>query len=122
MSEVKYKEFTKKEEKIYDSAIENIRANLKKGMKFEDACNAITVKDEALKLIILEDFLKITIAEMHFQNRKTFEEIAEELEVPLQSIKITHQKMLKDIMNTHKGKLGLDNPESLGFQGPEGNA
>lgn len=122
MSEVKYKEFTKKEEKIYDQAIEEIRKNLRKGMKFQDACNAIDVKDEDLKLIILDDFLKITIAEKHFTLRKTFKEIADELDVPLQAIRVAHQRMLEDIMNTNKGKFGLDDPSTLGLERPKGNA
>jgi len=122
MSKVKYKEFSREEEKIYDRAIEEIRQNLKRGMRFEDACNAIDVKDDELKMLILEDFLKITIAEKHYTERKTFDEIAEELDVSPDIIKRTYQIMLDDIMNTHKGKFGLDDPEALGFSQPKGNA
>jgi hypothetical protein len=122
MSKVNYKEFTKEEEKIYDSAIEEIRSNLKKGMKFEDACSSVKVDNDELKLIVLEDFLKITVAEMHYTSRKTFEEIAEELDIPLQSVALTHKRMLDDIMNTQKGNLGLDDPETLGLSKPHGNA
>lgn len=122
MSKVNYKEFTKEEEKIYDCAIGEIRNNLKKGMKFEDACSSVNVDNDDLKLIILEDFLKITVAEMHYTSRKTFEEIAEELDIPLRSVALTHKRMLDDIMNTQKGNLGLDDPEALGFSKPHGNA
>jgi hypothetical protein len=122
MSKIKYKEFTKEEENIYDNAITEIRDNIKKGMKFEDACSSVNVEDDDLKLIILEDFLKITIADMHYTHRKTIDEIAEELDIPVQSVALTHKRMLDDIMNTQKGNLELDDPETLGFPKPKGNA
>ena len=122
MSRVKYKEFTKEEENIYDIAITEIRDNIKKGMKFEDACSSVKVDDDDLKLIILEDFLKITVAEMHYTHRKTIAEIAEELDIPVKSVALTNKRMLDDIMNTQKGNLGLDDPETVGFPKPKGNA
>ena len=122
MSKIKYKEFTKEEENIYDNAITDIRDNIKKGMKFEDACNAVKVDDDDLKLIILEDFLKITVAELHYTHRKTIDEIAKELDIPVQSVALTHKRMLDDIMNTQKGNLCLDAPEKLVLPKVKGNA
>ena len=122
MSKIKYKEFTKEEENVYDNAITDIRDNIKKGMKFEDACNAVKVDDDDLKLIILEDFLKIKVAELHYTHRKTIDEIAKELDIPVQSVALTHKRMLDDIMNTQKGNLCLDDPEKLGFPKVKGNA
>ncbi|UCG77845.1 MAG: hypothetical protein JSV21_09755 [Nitrospirota bacterium] len=122
MSEVKYKEFTKEEEEIYDKAIAEIKDNIEKGVKFEEACNMVEVKDEELKHLILEDFLKITVAELHFTQRKTMEEIAKELDIPVQSVVLTYKRMLNDIMNTHKGNLGLGTPDGPDLTGPAGNA
>ncbi len=91
-------------------------------MDFEVACNAVKVKDDDLKLLILEDFLKITIAEKYFSERKTFDEIAKELNVDKDIIIRTYNIMLDDIMNTQKNKLDLGKPEDLGINPPKGNA
>lgn len=122
MGKIKYKEFTKEEEKIYDASIELIKKNMKSGMSMDQACDAIEVKDGELKAIIADDFLKITIADMHHAKGKSFDAIAKELKIPMERIIIAYGQMIDDIINTNQGKFGFSDPESLGFSGPKGNA
>ncbi|GBE00449.1 hypothetical protein BMS3Abin07_02500 [bacterium BMS3Abin07] len=122
MSKNRYKEFSEKEGQIYDKAIEEIRGNIKNGMGFEEACKSIDVKDEELRSIVKDDFLKITIADMHYSQGKSFEDIAKATNKPTNEIILTFNRMLDDVMHSNKTDLGFDNMESSEFTGHHGNA
>jgi hypothetical protein len=122
MSGIQFKEFSDEEGRIYEESIGKIKENMKKGMSLDDACNAIEVKDEELKRLIGEDFLKITIAEMHYSQHLPLEAVSKELNVPLARIQKTHRMMIEEVMQAEATKFGSLSPESLGFTGPEGNA
>ncbi|MBF0537243.1 MAG: hypothetical protein HQL03_03215 [Nitrospirae bacterium] len=100
MSEVIYKKFTKEEDVIYDKAIETLRKALASGVSYNEACALLDVSDAELKAVIIDDFLKITIAEMHYGGGIPLKEVARKLSVPYELLLQTSKIMLEDIENT----------------------
>lgn len=117
MDDVKYKEYSPEEDKIYDEAMVKIRQALANGLSFDEACAAAEVKDEELKAFIVDDVLKVMIAEMHYQQGKLLADVAEALKIPLRRINQAHGEMLEDAGIT---AAKVFREESSG--GPVGNA
>lgn len=106
---VEYKEYSDEEAEIYDAEIARLREKFSSGASYDDACKSIEIEDEELRQIVALDILKIMIAEMHYQHRKTFEDIALSLGVPLPRIMEIHRGMVDEIMNTVKEGGSPDN-------------
>ncbi len=97
MEEFKYKEYTQEEDKIHEEAIAKIRDGLNNGMNFNEACSAVDIEDAELKGFIVDDALKITLAEMHYAKGLTLQQVADELKIPLKAVSIAHMEMLQDV-------------------------
>jgi hypothetical protein len=95
-----YKEFSEEESRIYDREIERLRELINSGLTYSEACEAIEVEDEELRRIVADDILKVMIAELHYQHRLSFEEVARRLDLPLEKISKTHKVMVEDVMYT----------------------
>ncbi|KJU81746.1 hypothetical protein MBAV_006063 [Candidatus Magnetobacterium bavaricum] len=100
MSEVIYKQFTKEEDAIYEKGIETLRKALAAGISYPGACAVLEVSDAELKTIITDDFLKISIAELHYGGGIPLNEVARKLSVAYELILKTRGIMLEDIENT----------------------
>lgn len=116
MADFKYKEYSEEENKIYDEAMTKIREGLKNGLNFNEACSIINVDNE-LKKFIVDDALKIMIAEMHYAKGMTLKQVADALKVPLKAIDIANMEMLEDVSMTAVEIYRKSNPDS-----PIGNA
>jgi hypothetical protein len=120
MADVQYKQYSPEEDRIYSEAITKIREGMQNGLSFEDACNSIDVKDEELKEFILDDALKIMIAEMHYGKAMALEEVAKALNVSMGRISKASLEMIEDAgiaaakMYNESTKIKAD--------GPAGNA
>ncbi len=97
MADFEYKHYTEEETKVYNEAMAKIRSGLENGLSFNEACNAINVKDEALKKFIVDDALKVTIADMHYQKGVLLQQVADTLKLPLKQINAANLEMLEDI-------------------------
>jgi len=122
MSEIEFKEFSDEENRIYEEAIEKIRGYMSEGMHIDAACEKIEVDDANLKQLISEDFLKIMIAEMHYEKGIPLEIVAKELNLPFERVSKTHQMMLEEVGHTQAQKMREQIPDILDFQEPKGNA
>jgi len=96
MVDVKYKEYSPNEDRIYNESIARIREGMKNGLQFGEACQSIDVADEELKGFILDDALKIMIAELHYGKGMTLEEVSSYLNVPMARISVSSLEMLED--------------------------
>lgn len=96
MSEIQYKQYTPEEDKIYDEAIAIIRDALKNGLNFQEACSMICVDDHVLRRFIVDDALKIMIAEMHYLKGLSLQQVSDTLNVPPKIINIANREMLED--------------------------
>jgi hypothetical protein len=95
-----YRDFTKEEEKIYDSEIKRLQKLIAEGATYNDACNTLTLNDPEMRQVIADDLLKVLIAELHYGKKKSFEQIAESLGVAVSDIQKMHRIMIEDVMQT----------------------
>jgi hypothetical protein len=117
MSDLKYKEYTPEESKIYEKAMARIREGLKNGLNFNEACGVVDVGDEELKRHIVDDTLKVMIAEMHYAKGMPLRQVADTLKVSIKDVDIANMEMLEDVGMTAAEIYRMGNPDS-----PMGNA
>jgi len=115
--EFKYKEYTSEEDKIYESAISKIKEAIKNGLNFREACNIVRIDDQELKRLIVDDALKIMIAEMHYEKGMPLIVVADRLKVPLKAVNIANMEMLEDTGIAAAEIFKRSNPDA-----PIGNA
>lgn len=92
-----FREYSEEESKIYEKALKEIIQNIKDGMSFRDAVDSVDVKDSELKSLIEDDALKILIAELCYVSKIPFEELANMLKLPLDTIRRANFEMLEDV-------------------------
>ena len=101
MSEkINYKQFTEEEDRIYEKSITVIKSNVGNGVKFDLACEFIAVDDAELKGLIVDDALKIEIAEQHYGKRIPLIEVAKKLGVPMERLLRACTEMMEDVVGT----------------------
>lgn len=120
MADVKYKQYSPEEDRIYSEAITKIREGMQNGLTFDKACDSINVEDEELKEFILDDALKIMLAEMHYGKAMPLEEVAKILNVSMGRISKASLEMIEDA-GIAAAKMYNESNKSKPT-GPSGNA
>ena len=87
-------------DKAYEKATAVIREALAKGLDFDTACRAIEVEDENLRKSIIDDVLKVLIAEEHFTKDVPLGALANRLNVSLERLETAKLAMLEDVKNS----------------------
>ncbi len=87
-------------DKAYEKAEAKIREGLAQGLDFDTACAAIEVKDEELRKSIIDDMIKVLIAEEHFTKNIPLEELANRLKIPVERLESAKSGMIEDVKNT----------------------
>lgn len=95
-----YKVFSEDEEKVYDREICILMEKIKEGMHIDKACKEINADDPEMRQIIEDDILKILIANLHYQQGMSLEDVARQLDIALQRVKDTQKIMLEDVIHT----------------------
>jgi hypothetical protein len=105
-----YDEAASEEDKLYEESVNKIRNAVKQSLSFEQAAALIDIEDEVLRNSILDDALKVLIAEMHFSEKKPLEKVARTLRLPLKRLERAKEEMLKDVeqsaIEAYKSSLG----------------
>jgi hypothetical protein len=106
--------------KIYEKAEALIREKLAQGLDFDSACAAVIVADEELKKSIIDDLLKVLIAEEHFTKGTTLSEMAKKLGLEAGRLEKAKAEMMEDVKEAsvrafYKG-LGQGNAGPSGGQ------
>jgi hypothetical protein len=86
--------------KAYKQAEDKIREGLAKGLDFDAACAAIEVGDEGLRKSIIDDMLKVLIAEEHFGKNIPLDELAKKLGVAPERLEEAKAGMIEDVKET----------------------
>lgn len=92
-----HEEFDSEEDRLYEDAVRRIREGVKRSLSFDEAVAAIGVDDPALKADIVDDALKVLIAEMHFAAGRPLAEVAQALRLPLERLERAKREMLRDV-------------------------
>jgi hypothetical protein len=81
----------------YQKAVEKIRKGLEEGLDFDSACSAIQAGDEKLKKHIIDDMLKVLIAEEHYNKNVPLDKLSGMLKVSVVRLETARQEMLEDV-------------------------
>jgi hypothetical protein len=85
------------EDRLYEESVNKIKSAVNQSLTFEQAASLIDVKDEALRKAILDDALKVLIAEIHFSGGKTLEELSRKLKLSLERLEKAKEEMLNEV-------------------------
>lgn len=89
--------FLTETDKAYEKAIHKIREGLEKGLDFESACAAVEFDNEELKKHIIDDMLKVIIAEEHYNKNIPLDKLAAALNVSADRLEAAKSEMLEDV-------------------------
>lgn len=117
MGDLQYKEYSKDETRIYNEALARIKSGLDNGLSFNEACSMVDIENEELKNFIIDDALKVMIAELHYGKGLSLQQVADRLKVSLKKISAANAEMLEDVGITAAEVYKKSNPGS-----PMGNA
>lgn len=103
--------FSKEDDHIYDTAMIQISKEIESGKTLEQIAKNLKIGDQQLKGIIVDDYIKITLAEEHFKNGKSLKSIAKSIGVSHSALIKTKKSMIAEVQQTsvkafHKAKLG----------------
>lgn len=85
------------ENRIYEEAVTKLRSELDSGRTFDHACECLSGIDHELRALIVDDFLKILIAEDHFGEGKDLDDIALFLGIPYETLETAREEMLQEV-------------------------
>jgi hypothetical protein len=97
MKDFQYKEYTEEESRIYNEAMNNIMAALQNGSNFDEACASVDVADGELKGFIVDDVLKVLIADIHYAKNLPLEHIADTFKISMDIINRANMEMMQDV-------------------------
>lgn len=117
MKDFTYKEYTEEETKIYHEAMDKIMEGLEQGLTFPESCKAVIVEDEQLRGFIIDDALKIMIADIHYKRGLSLGHVADALHVSIDTITKANAEMLEDVEISSVRMYRMNNPS-----GPVGTA
>lgn len=101
-------DYTHKEtSRIYDVAIETIKKQLSKGKTFNEAIHSLKPIDNALRTIIIDDFLKNIIVDQHFNRGRGLDDLALILDVSYEKLVLCREKIV-DELELHTGEQEQD--------------
>jgi hypothetical protein len=97
MEDFQYKEYTEEESRIYNEAMDNIMAALQNGSSFDEACASLDIADGELKGFVVDDALKVLIADIHYTKNLPLEHIADTYKIPMDIITKANKEMMQDV-------------------------
>lgn len=89
--------FTAEEERLHEAGFAAIRAGLEAGLEFEAACARVEAKDADLRRIIADDYIKVAVAQRHFQGGESMAAVAAALCMPLERAERARREMLAEV-------------------------
>ena len=89
--------FTAEEERLHEAGFAAIRAGLAAGLDFDKACAAIEARDAELRRIIADDFLKVAIAQRHFNGTESVPAIAAAFGIAAERVEAARREMLAEV-------------------------
>jgi len=83
--------------KMYEKAEAIIREKLAEGLDFDSACAAVLIEGGELRKSIIDDMLKVLIAEEHFAKGVSLEDMAKKLAVAISRLEKAKAEMMEDV-------------------------
>ena len=108
MPEFLFKEFTAEEGRIYEDAVNAYREVIASGKTLRQAYESYAIADKELEAIIQADFLKITIADLHFGKGQSLDQVAKTLDVSYELLMDAKKRMLQEAGVTAANEFGKE--------------
>ena len=89
--------FSAEEERLHAEGFAAISAGMAAGLGFDAACGRIEAPDPDLRRIIADDFLKVSIAQRHFQGGESTEQVAGALGISTERVEHARREMLAEV-------------------------
>jgi len=89
--------FTPEEDRLHDAGFKTIRDGLAAGLAFDKACEGVEAAAAELRRIIVDDYLKVTIAQRNFQGGESTSVIAASLGITVERVEFTRREMLAEV-------------------------
>ena len=89
--------FTAEEERLHEAGFAAIREGLASGLEFAQACERVAAPEPDLRRIIVDDYLKVTIAQRHFQGGESIADIAAALGISGERVEFARKEMLAEV-------------------------
>ncbi len=112
-------DFSEKEEKIYEESITRIKEGMDSGLGFDEVCAKLVVEDKEFKRLIIDDYLKMTIADLHFSKEQSTQDVADMLKIPEARVASARAEMLDEVL---QASVDAYHTKSGQEEGPTGNA
>jgi hypothetical protein len=105
-----YEETASEEDRLYDESVEKVLTGVRGSLTFEQAAGLIEVKEASIRAAILDDALKVLLAEMHFAGKKPLKEVAQALGLPIKRLEKARAEMLREVeqaaIEKYKSSMG----------------
>ncbi len=112
-------DFSEEEEQIYEESITRIKEGMDSGLGFDEVCSKLVIKDKEFKRLIIDDYLKMAIADLHFSKEQSTQEVADILKIPESRVASARAEMLEEVLQT---SIDTYHSETGRDEGPTGNA
>ncbi|MBF0096876.1 MAG: hypothetical protein HQM04_01140 [Magnetococcales bacterium] len=103
--------FSEDQDLLHARAMDFLKKKIKKGESWKTATAELTIADETFKAVILDDFLKITLAERHFQGKEEIKSIARLLQVPVELLEAVKGAMIREVRDASIEAYHRSRPE-----------
>lgn len=89
--------FSQEEEAIYQQSMAQLQEGMAQGMAWDKVVERLVVTDEVFKRLIVDDYLKITLANRHFQGGEGLKAIAKATRLPMDSLVRAKEEMIQEV-------------------------
>ena len=97
MSEAWYDDMNEEDSKFYEESVERIKKGVEQGMGFEQAASLVEFRKPEMKPSILDDALKVIIAEKHFVGQTSIDELSKTLKMPQARLMQARKEMIEAV-------------------------
>ena len=89
--------FSPEEERLHEAGFARIQEGLAAGLGFDKACDGIEAADAELRRVIVDDYLKVTIAQRNFQGGESTFAIAASLGISVERVEAARREMIAEV-------------------------
>lgn len=116
MTEAWFDDLSDEDSKFYEESVERIKKGVEQGMGFEQAASLVEFKRPEMKSSVLDDALKVILAEKHFVGQASIDDLAKTLRLPQARLMKARKEMIEAVtqaaIEKYKSEMG----------GPSGSA
>lgn len=87
---------TGEDDNLFEEAVSKMRNEVARGKTFNEACEALTKIDKNLRPLIRDDALKIIVAEKHFGQGVSIDDVALFLDLPYEKVEASRTLILQE--------------------------